>query len=69
MPKALQVYIRHSEKVISTSLTANLVHVVADHVPLPDPKHVPTAPPLPIVESDSFASSDLDLPIALRKDK
>jgi len=57
------VYIRRSKTVAPTSLSANPVLTIVDHVPLP------SLPPLPTVETGPFTSSDSDLPIALRKGK
>ena len=52
-----------------TSLPTNPIPAAADFIPLSDPEPLPIDPPLLTVEPDIFGSSDLDLPIALRKGK
>ena len=61
------MYIRRSQNVVSTSLSAYLVSVTADLGP--HSASLPTDRSLSIVEIDTFAPSDFDLPIALQKNK
>ena len=69
MHKPLQVYIRRSNTVAPNLLSANPISVAVNLAPLPNPEPRTTDPPLPTVELDPSASSNLDLPIALCKGK
>jgi len=67
LPKPLHVYVRHS--VVPTSLPADPVWTIVDHVSLLSSTPMISDPLSPTVETDPSTSSDLDLPIAFRKGK
>ena len=66
--KSLQMYIKHSKIMVSTSLLTDSESTAVDSDP-PYSISLPTVPWFSTVEMDTSASLDLDHPIAHWKDK